>query len=183
MCPIVLLRWGQVAPASSKQNTLRHFSQYQHQHAHTHRGRTTTMESSAGWRRRQRPLRNLCLFASLRRSRAMMEAQHQRLAATLSAAPAPPPLPPIPVLTPAPQEQQQQQYSKHSPAAEEEPAEHHYQGSQEVRRERDDWTRDFTNNHSTQESRKAKQGTYLALSHCHEQCQRPALHPPSLCLF
>jgi len=64
----------------------------------------------------------------------MMEAQHQRLAATLSAAPALPPPAPLPVLSFAPQ-QQQQQHSTHSPAAEEEPAEHHYQGSQEVRRE------------------------------------------------
>lgn len=63
-----------------------------------------------------------------------MEAQHQRLAATLSAAPAPPMPEPFPVLAPAPQQQQEEQHSKHSPAGEEEPAERHYHGSQEVRR-------------------------------------------------
>ncbi len=64
----------------------------------------------------------------------MMEAQHQRLAAALSAAPAPP-LAPLPVLSFDPQQQQQEQHSKDPAAAEEEPAERHYQGSQEVRRE------------------------------------------------
>lgn len=90
------------------------------------------MKGSAGWQRRQRPLRNLCLFASLRRSRAMMDAQHQKLAEILPAAPAQPP-PPVPLLSSTPQEHQKQ-HSIHPPAAEEELAVLHCQGSQEVRR-------------------------------------------------
>ena len=65
----------------------------------------------------------------------MMEAQHQRLAAALSAAPAPP-LAPLPVLSfDLQQQQEEEQDSKDPAAAGKEPAERHYQGSQEVRRE------------------------------------------------